>query len=430
MTESIAQRGYARRIVDRELDDLLPLLPAIALEGARGVGKTSTAKVRAKSIIALDEPGRREIVDGDPSLVLGSERPVLIDEWQMVPDTWNRVRRAVDEGAPPSSFLLTGSSSGVHTGTHSGAGRIVIIRMRPFSLAEREIENPTVSLRDLLTGDVPSVSGSTAASTGDYVDEILRSGFPGVRDFDGRARTVLLESYLSQIVDRDFPELGHNIRNPGALRRWMTAYAAVTSLTTSFEKIRAASTPGESDKPSRVATAAYRDVLERLWILDPTPAWQPRRSRISRLTLPLKHHLADPALACALLNMDANSLLTGVKTGLPVARSGTFVGALFESLVTLSMRAYAQAASAQVLHFRTGGGDHEVDLIVERPDGRVLAIEVKFSGTIRDQDVRQLKWLASHVGDEMLDSVVINTGSQAYRRKDGIAVIPAALIGP
>ena len=209
----------------------------------------------------------------------------------------------------------------------------------------------------------------------------------------------------------------------------MTAYAAASSTTASFETIRDAATGGEGEKPAKTTTGPYRDVLDRLWVLDPVPAWAPTRSHIRRLSLPPKHQLADPALAARLLGLDAGALLAGHGTGPPIPRDGTLLGALFESLLTLSLRVYAQASEARVFHLRTSGGEHEVDLIVERADGRVVAIEVKLSRDIGDEDVRHLRWLGDRLGEGLLDAVILTTGEEAYRRPDGIAVVPAALLG-
>jgi predicted AAA+ superfamily ATPase len=422
--------GYRRRVVDGELDELIGALPAIAIEGAKAVGKTATASQRAATIRQFDDPDERAIAEADLDRLLDAPPPILIDEWQYLPPVWDRVRRAVDAGAPPGRFLLTGSASPKDAGAHSGGGRIVSLRMRPMSLAERLPQTTTVSLGELLAGGRPPVSGRSTVTLSDYTDEIVRSGFPGLRELRGRALRAQLDGYLQRVIDRDFPELGHPVRNPSALRRWMTAYAASTSTTTSFEKIRDASTSGHDAKPARSTVLPYRDVLERLFILDGVPGWKPSRNHIAELGLPAKHHLADPALAARLLGATANELLEGRSPGPVVPRDGTLLGALFESLVTLSVRVYAQASEASVGHLRTHRGDHEVDLIVERDDGRVIAVETKLSRSPGEDSVRQLKWLSEKIGDELLDAVVITTGGEAYRREDGIAVIPAALLGP
>ena len=420
---------YRRRIVDDELDELIAGLPAIALEGPKAVGKTATALRRAATVYQLDNEAERSIAQADASRLLEGKPPVLIDEWQHLPESFDRVRRAVDAGAQAGSFLLTGSASPTEPPTHSGAGRIVQVRLRPMTLAERGIDAPTVSLRQLLQGGRGPVSGRTDVNLERYVQEILASGFPGLRGLSDRLARAQLDGYIDRIIDRDFDEVGRQVRRPGTLRRWMQAYAAATATTTSYEKIRDAATSGHGEKPARATTQPYRDVLERLWILDPVPAWLPTRSRLARLSAPPKHHLADPALAARLLGVDAATLLHAQPAGPPITREGTLLGALFESLVTLNVRVYAQAAEARTAHLRTWSGGREVDLIVERGQ-QILAIEVKLGQTPEERDVRHLLWLRDELGEELADAIIITTGQAAYRRPDGIAVIPAALLGP
>jgi predicted AAA+ superfamily ATPase len=421
--------GYRQRWVDTELDELMESLPAIALEGPRGVGKTATAQRRARTVHRLDEPAQFAIAEADPAQVLTGEAPVLVDEWQRVPAVWDAVRRAVDRENVPGRYLLTGSASPATAPTHSGAGRIVTLRMRPMSLSERNVGTPTVSLKQLLHGGRPEVSGRTGVTLADYVREIVISGYPGIRMLSGRALRMQLDGYLRRIIDTDFLEQGFMVRRPEVLERWMAAYAAATSTTASYETIRDAATSGHGDKPAKSTTQPYREILERLWIVDPVPAWLPSRNHLNRLAQPPKHHLADPALAARMLGLDADALLSGAESGPGIPRDGTLLGHLFESLVTLSVRVYAQTADARVRHLRLQGGRREIDLIVERADQRVLAIEVKLNGDVKTDDVKHLLWLQEQIGDDLIDAVVIHTGPQAYRRKDGIAVVPAALLG-
>ncbi len=419
---------YFERIVDGELDELLPQLPAISLEGPKGVGKTETARRRANTRYELDDPAQREIIEADPARVLGGEPPLLIDEWQRVPAVWDIVRRAVDAGCQPSKFLLTGSASPRNAPTHSGAGRIVTTRMRPLSLAERWPATPTISLSNLLTGERPPLSGKCRAGLKEYVDEIVQSGLPGLRQYSGRGLRAQLDGYLHRIIERDFEEQGLSVRRPETLRRWLAAYAAATATAASFEAIRDAATSGEGDKPAKTTTQPWHDALVRLWILDPVPAWQPTHNDLNRLAQAPKHHLADPALAVRLLGLDGDALLNGAEAHPQILRGGSLLGRLFESLVTLSLRVYAQANGAGLRHLRLHGGQREIDLIVERADRRILAIEVKLSRTVSDDDVRHLLWLKDRIGDDLLDAIVIHTGPEAYRRRDGVGVIPAAML--
>ncbi|GAA1688118.1 DUF4143 domain-containing protein [Kribbella yunnanensis] len=421
---------YLARVVDAELDELLSGLPAITLDGPKGVGKTETAQRRARTVYTLDDPAQRLLLEADPGRLDRAEPPVLLDEWQLDPPVWDLVRRSVDRDIAPGRFLLTGSASPVKAPTHSGAGRIVRLRMRPMALSERGLESPTVSLRGLLTGSGVPVDGATDVRLATYAEEIVSSGFPGIRPLAARARRAQLAGYVDRIVERDFPEQGHLVKRPATLRAWLAAYAAATATTAAYNAILDAATAGDADKPAKTTTMAYRDVLSQLWLLEPLEAWLPTRNRLSRLASAPKHHLADPALAAALLGVGATALLDDVTGERPRIRDGVLLGQLFESLVTLDVRVYAQAAEATVRHLRTRNGDHEVDLIVERADHRVVAIEVKLSPVVTDDDVRHLHWLKAQIGDDLLDAVVISTGGEAYRRPDGIAVVPAALLGP
>lgn len=424
-----APTQYQRRVVDDELDELLDDLAAIAIEGPKGVGKTRTALHRANTVHRLDDPAELVIAEADPARLLEGERPVLIDEWQRLPQVWDLVRRAVDDGASPGSFLLTGSAVPDPPPMHSGAGRIVTLRMRPLALSER-LQTASVSLAELLSGAREPIEGATDLALTDYTEEILASGLPGLRPLSERARRLQLEGYVDRIVDRDIPdEAGVVIRNPAALRRWMAAYAAASSTTATFEKIRDAASAGHEHKPSKNATHAYRDALARVWMLDEVPAWIPSNNRLRELGQAPKHHLADPALAAQLLGAHASTLLAGQSSGPSVASDGTLLGALFESLATLSIQVYAARNEAKVGHLRTARGRREIDLIVERADGGVVAVEVKLARTVTG-DAKHLAWLEQKLGDRVLDRVIITTGPEAYRREDGIAIVPLALLGP
>lgn len=410
---------YLPRLADARLQHLLARHAAVCVDGMKAVGKTATAARQAGAVLAMDSPAEVELVRADPERLVSLPRPVLIDEWQRYPPVWDLVRRAVDSGAPPGSFILTGSAS-PRAAVHSGAGRIMRMRMRPLSIAERRIAQPTVSLAALLSGEIVSVASETSLGARDYAAEIVASGLPGLRGLDQADRADALDGYLDLVVEHDFAELGHVVRRPAALRHWLAAFAAATSSTASYSALLDAATPAEVTKPAKTTTIAYRDTLERLWIVDEVEPWPAGSTVLAAMTASPKHQLGDPALAARLLHADASRLLT----------DGTLFGALFEALATLSMRVYADAARARVAHLRTRGGDHEVDLIVEGDDGGVLGIEVKLARDVTTGDVRHLLWLRERLGTRFRDGIVLTTGAHAYRRRDGIAVVPLALLGP
>lgn len=412
---------YLSRTIDTELDTLLCSIAAIALDGPKGVGKTGTAQRRATHQWFLDDPAQRELFSADPTAILKSQAgTILLDEWQRYPPSWDVVRRAVDAGAPPGRFLLTGSATpSADTDTHSGAGRIISLRMRPMGLHERGLTTPTVGIQALLQGTAQP-AGETTFTVVDYAEQIVASGFPGLNRLPAYARTLQLAGYLQRIIDRDLvgPEIP--LRRPAMLQRWLLAYAAATATTATYATIAQAAA-GEGNPPARSTTAAYREYLTQIWLLDPVPGWLTTQNAFTRLQQAPKHHLADPALAARLLNLSAQSLIS--PAGAPYA------GKLFESLATLTVRILAQAALGTVYHLRDHRGDHEIDLLVEGAEGQLVGFEVKLAATVTDADVRHLVWLRQQAPSAVADLVVLNTGTHAYRRPDGVAVIPLALLG-
>lgn len=418
---------YRRRVVDQDIDELFVDLAAILLDGPKGVGKTTTAQQRCITERRLDRSAERAIVEADPLVIAGDVAPVLIDEWQRVPGVFDAVRTLVDADRTAGRFILTGSAPTRET--HSGAGRIAALRVRPLTLPERGVAEPTVSMRGLLEGSQGLVGGKSPVNLEGYVDEIMAGGFPGLRHLAGRPLITQLDGYLDRIVDHDMPEAGFTVRRPATVRAWLRAYAAATATTTSWEKIRDAAGAGISSTPARDTTIAYTELLTQLRVLDPLEAWQPGAGHFKRLGGAPKHHLADPALAVRLLGRTRGHLLAG--KGGPAAsvpRDGTLLGSLFESLACLSVRTFAQASGGRTHHLREKDGRREVDFVVEQ-DAGIIGFEVKLSATVDDRDVRHLLWLRDEVGDDLRDLVVLTTGPGAYRRADGVAVVPLALLG-
>lgn len=418
---------YKRRIVDDAIDELFPSFAAISIDGARAIGKTSTGRERAKTILDLDLPEVRELVQADPKYLARADTPVLIDEWQHVPEVWDRVRRLVDNDSSGGRFILAGSAAPVGANLHSGAGRIIRFRMRPLSIAERDLATPTVSVRDLLSASTPDIQGSSQVELSDYVREIVASGFPQARQMSDRARGVWLDDYIERVITHDFTEQGHRIRRPELLRGWLRGYASATASSTTFTKIGASLDPGEPAGPTKATSIAYREVLSSLYLLDQVDAWSPAQKLSSRAALAPKHFLADPALAVRLLGLNEAKLMSAAA---PATSNGdrTRLGDFFEAIVALSLQTYAQVNDAQLSHFRDHDGRHEIDFIIHRGHAEAVGVEVKLKAAITDNDVRHLLWLKESLPDQIVDLVVIYTGTHAYRRQDGVAVVPLALL--
>lgn len=432
-------RPYTPRLMDGELDLLLQGVGAVAIDGAKAVGKTATAMRRAARTVRLDREQEATVVRADPDAAIREPFPVFFDEWQHVPSLWDAVRHRIDDDPSAGLVLLAGSAAPAARTrpTHTGAGRIVTRRMRPLAISERlhGVPRDTVSIGGLLTvGERPRLVGKSPWTLVDYAREIVATGFPAIRTLPPALRQAQLAGYVEHLSTRDVQEAGGHAANPAAIRRWLQAYAAATSTTTSVETLRDIATAGDGNPPARTTVNRYRDALERTYIYDPVPAWKPGGTAMSRLGDAPKIHLVDPGLSAHLLGIDEDALMVGASTPLveaiPAVRDGGLFGALFESLVAQSMRTYAQVVRAEHAHMRTRGGTHEIDGLWIRGDQRCVAYEVKLNGSVDNDDVKHLHWLKAKLGDQLLDAIVINTGPSAYRRPDGIGVVPAAMLVP
>jgi len=415
---------YQRRLIDGVLDELFEELPAILLDGPKAVGKTTTALQRCATEKRLDIPTDLARAVADSRWVVEETKPILIDEWQSAAPSWNEIKRAVDADNRGKQYLLTGSLP--PQGTHSGAGRISALRMRPLAFAERDLEEPTVSFTALLEGN-GEVRGETRWGYDGYLHEIERSGFPGLRNLSSRPRRAALDGYITRIVDSDVRELGRNLRKPASMLSWLTAYAAATATTAKWESIRVAASDGDSNSLSKPALIAFRDALTRLRILDELPTWVPSRNHFVRVGQSGKHFLADPALALRLLDQSTKHLYLDALPG-PEQRDRPLVGRLFEALVALSVRTHAETNYGQAFHFRDARGLREIDIVVEREDGKLLPIEVKLGNVVTTADLRHLKWFKEQLGEAVIDLVVVYTGTYAYRM-EGVAIVPLSLLG-
>ena len=419
--------NYTTRTIDQLLDEYLPYLPAIAIEGPKGVGKTETALQRATTTLRMDAPAVVEMVQADSSLVANPTGTLLIDEWQLYPSVWDLVRRAVDDGAAPGTYLLTGSAyPAADARIHSGAARIDRIRMRPFALHERvRNEGPSISMSDLFEGIEPDIGAGELddANLQGVAGEICQSGFPTIMDLPPKIRDARLDAYLDRIVTHEFAEQGLKVRNPQAVMRWLRAYASATSRMDSYTEILDKATPGEGDKPARKTADTYRNLLEQLMILEPLPAWSPFDTKMPPLVSSPKHNLCDPALAARLLGANEKSLTSGD------TKQSALFGQLFESLVVLSCRVIAETLGATVSHLRTRQGGREVDIIIESRDKRVVGVEVKTSAVVGSEEVKHLVWLRNQLGERFAAGIVVHAGSQFYRSPDGIWVIPLRVLG-
>lgn len=417
--------NYVPRVVDGEIRADLAALGAVVIEGPKACGKTETARQHAASEVLLDlSPEDAEAARIDPRLVLEGATPRLIDEWQVVPTLWNAVRRAVDDRREPGQFLLTGSARPADEARrHSGAGRFSTVRMRPMTMLERGRSSGDVSIGRLLDGEKLEPA-ACEIEVADYAAEVVIGGWPALIEADEQTAARLNRGYIDAIVEADIHTVDDVHRDPVLVRRFLHAFAQLVShpakQSTIVRRATGIDTAEDVASPSRWSTAAYLDALTRLMLVEDQLAWQPGLRSRSRLVGTPKRHLADPSLAAAVLQRDRQGLLRDPHT----------FGFLFESLVVRDLRVYAQASRSSVFHYREEKDGLEIDAVIERPDGAWTAFEIKLGPHEADTAAVALRRLADRTIRPAASLAVVTTTRHAYRRDDGVAVIPAATLGP
>ena len=415
---------YRRRVLDDELVERLRAMGAVLIEGPKACGKTETATQRAATTYRFDvDASARTAAGVAPELLLDSAGPVLFDEWQVVPTLWDQVRRAVDDRAPAKGlYLLTGSATpNEDVNRHSGAGRIATIQMRPMSLAESGHSTGQASLEAVLAEDAVAAqdSGLTVPA---LIDRICVGGWPALLDATTQDAGRWLRDYLDQIVLVDIQALGARRRDPDNIRRLLTSLAR--NVGTAAKVTALARDVGGADGPVARATAdGYLDSLSRLRLTENSPAWAPHMRSATPLQSSPTRYFVDPSLAVAALGQGPTQLLGDLNAA----------GFFFENLVVRDVRVYAQKLGGQVHHWRDQN-QSEVDIIVTLPDGRWGAFEVKLNPADTDKAAASLRSFAKKVdqgkaGPPAALGVITSTGF-AYRRPDGVAVLPIGTLGP
>jgi uncharacterized protein len=414
--------AYIPRIVDAELRDQLAANGAVVIEGPKACGKTETARQQAASELLLDiDTGAQQAAAVDPSLVLAGSTPRLIDEWQIVPGIWNGVRREVDDRGEPGQFILTGSAVPADDQTrHTGAGRFGRIRLRPMTLYEVDRGAAQVSLAQLLAGE-PSSSSDPGLTVQDLAEEVVRGGWPGLRNLSLRDAARAIRDYLDQISRTDISLVDGVRRDPSRVRAVFMSLARNVGTQAALTTI-AAEAGGAGVSIADDTVSGYLAALERLMVVENQPAWNTHLRSSHQLRKTPARHFVDPSLAVAALRASRESLLGDFE----------FFGLLFESLVVRDLRVYSQALDGEVFRYRDQS-NLEVDAIVDTPDGWG-AFEVKLGAGRLDETAANLQRFAKRVdtsrrGVPAMLGVIVGSG-YGYVRDDGVHVIPVGALGP
>lgn len=419
--------GYRPRLVEGRLDRLMGAFGCVEVVGARWCGKTWMALSRSASVTRLDRRAEREAALVDPALALVGETPHLVDEWQEVPEVWDAARGFVDDsGNERGRLLLTGSSA--LTGEqrekirHSGTGRIARLRMRPMSLLETGDSTGSVSLSALFAGE-PLSPCRRDTGVSEVVRWCCRGGWPANLGLSDEVAAETSVQYVQSVLDKNVVDEG---RSPDVALALMRALAANVGRAVTYGTLaRDMGAAAVSDD----TLASYLALLDRLYITEELPGWEPPLRSKARVRVKPKRHFVDPSLAAALLLATPEALLRDTQT----------LGDLFEGLVARDLRVYLSTYGGlgdRVSYYRDDKG-LECDVILEH--GSMWAgVEVKLSDLKADEGAANLLALrhkltrnpAARVLDPAFLAVIVGAGSLAYRRDDGVYVIPAATLAP
>ncbi|CAN5518255.1 ATP-binding protein [soil metagenome] len=406
--------AYVVRLLDGVIPGLLSEVSALFIAGPRATGKTTTAMRYARTVVRLDREAEAVAFRADPDAALrGLREPILLDEWQLVPDILGAVKRAVDRDPGPGRYVITGSVRSEVSGTlWPGTGRLVRLTMHGLTVRERLGRTSQRSFLDRVTNGHALDPAPATPDLRGYVELALRSGFPDAALRLGEiSRRRWLESYVEHLLARDVSQLDPG-RDPARLRRYFEALALNTA------GVVDDTTLYQAAGIDRRTAISYERLLEDLLAIERVPAWS--SNRLKRLVLSPKRYLTDPALAGAILGMDTNAII----------RDGNMLGRILDSFVAAQLRPEIAVAGGRprLHHLRQQQGRLEVDLLLERSREQVVGVEVKADAAPRRDSARHLLRLRDSLGAAFLAGVVLHTGPRAYALDDRITAAPISAL--
>ena len=425
MVPELATADYRPRIADELLRSKLASAGAVEIRGPKWCGKTETALQLASSAVMMQDPDEAEnnllLARTKPSVLLRGARPRLIDEWQDAPQLWDAVRYAVDREREAGSYILTGSATPYAKPKHTGAGRIASLDMLPMSLYESGDSTGEVSLKSLFEGGDPD--GHSPADVETLAQLTCRGGWPWAvvgAGVDAGLETAY--NLVDTICHRDISRVDGVTRSPQHARVIMQEYARVSSTQAKHANIRR-DLAARGTELSRDTVDSYIAKLRELHVIQDLPAWTPSLRARSRITRTPTRHYCDPSLAVAALGTSPDPLLRDMAT----------FGLFFESLCVRDLRAYAGALNGGVLHYHDESG-LEADAVVEIRGGAYALFEVKMGAWEIDDGATSRLKLAHKVDASVMGApafcAVITPGGYAYRREDGVLVVPITCLAP
>ena len=421
-------KKYKSRIVDEILKRKLEGKGAVLIEGPKWCGKTTTAEQLAASILYMDDPERKEqninMSELNPKRLLKGPTPRLIDEWQIAPKLWDSIRFEVDHRSELGQFILTGSAVPVDTKeiTHSGTGRFTWLMMRPMSLYESGDSSGEVSLKDLFDGQI-EIDGYSELDFERLAFLVCRGGWPQAVDMRDEIALDQAMDYLDAVIHSDINRADNVQKNPDKVRRLMRSYARNQGTQVPNTELAKDVQGNDEGSINEETIASYLSALKKIFVVEEMPAWNPNlRSKTAIRSSDTRYYI-DPSIAVAALGVGPDDLINDLKT----------FGFLFETLCVRDLRVYAEALNGDVFHYRDKNG-LECDAVIHLKNGKYGLVEIKLGGEkLIEEGAKSLKALTSKIDTEKMKTpsflmVLTGTGDYAYRRQDGVLVVPVGCL--
>jgi hypothetical protein len=415
---------YRPRIADKLLERKLKGKGAVLVEGAKWCGKTTTSEQICNSVLYMSDPQKREqniqLARLNPSLLLRGEKPRLIDEWQVAPKLWDAVRFEADHSRDLGLFILTGSSvpPDMSDVIHSGTGRFGWIKMRPMSLWESGESTGDISLSKLFNGET-DIAGISNLDLERIAFVTCRGGWPLSIDMEDEIALDQAFDYVAAVEKRDIQMADGVERDATRVHRLLRSYSRHQGMQVSYAAIKDDLIENEGDSFDTDTVISYIKALKRIFVIEDVEAWNPNLRSKTAIRTSDTRYFTDPSIATAALGLGPSDLIADLNT----------FGLIFETLCMRDLRVYAEALNGNVYHYRDKNG-LECDAVVHLRDGRYGLIEIKLGGDkLIGQGAATLLTLAEKIDTTKMKSpsflmVLTATGDYAYRRGDGVLVVP------
>lgn len=421
-------KKYKSRIADEILKRKLEGKGAVLIEGPKWCGKTTTAEQLAASILYMDDPERKEqninMSELNPKRLLKGATPRLIDEWQIAPKLWDSIRFEVDHRSELGQFILTGSAVPVDTKeiTHSGTGRFTWLMMRPMSLYESGDSSGEVSLKDLFDGQI-EIDGYSELDFERLAFLVCRGGWPQAVDMRDEIALDQAMDYLDAVIHSDINRADNVQKNPDKVRRLMRSYARNQGTQVPNTELAKDVQGNDEGSINEETIASYLSALKKIFVVEEMPAWNPNLRLKTAIRSSDTRYYIDPSIAVAALGVGPDDLINDLKT----------FGFLFETLCVRDLRVYAEALNGDVFHYKDKNG-LECDAVIHLKNGKYGLVEIKLGGEkLIEEGAKSLKALTSKIDTEKMKTpsflmVLTGTGDYAYRRQDGVLVVPVGCL--